>query len=370
MSSFLFFTPYAGRTGSEMFLWYMLSKADPSKIKATLISDSNGELLAQMPKWVNTHLTMRYPNRKQRFQQKVASRFGIDLCEKDILAVHRNAKADYWYLNTVLMLNKLPLAKKHGIKTIVHFHELKGDYALASYQHMELAVNYADLCIADSMAVYKSLQTLGAKKIALQYECVDLGKVKPDPQKTAALKKQFGLDKFSFVWLMSGTSIQRKGIDMVPEIAAGLKAQNAALVWLGNNATNGLSFFIEKEIAARGLDNVFFLGKQSTDYYSYMDMMDGFVLLSREEPFGMVVVEALALGKPVVAFNAGGVAEILTEDTGRIINSWNITDMVNGLNAAAADLSWFNPAAAISRAGDFDVNAQVKNWEKILEEIR
>lgn len=368
--SILFFTPYGGRTGSEMFLWYMFSHVDPKLFKATLVSDSNGELLTEMPKWVDVHRSLKYPDKWQRLKKRFLSFLGKDLYQEHIIKLHKASNAQYWYLNTVLSLNKLPIAKKHGIKTIVHFHELKGDYALASYENMKLAVEYADLCIADSKAVQRSLEIMGAKNIVLQYECIDISKVNPDPSKVKSLREKLGLDRFSFVWMMSGTSISRKGIDMVADIAAGLRESNAALLWVGNNTNNGLSFFIEKEIAERGLNNVIFLGKQSTDYYSYMDLMDGFVLLSREEPFGMVVVEALALGKPVVAFNAGGVSEILTENTGRIVNSWNISDMIDALHHAASDPGWFNKEAAIKRAKDFDVTVQVKNWQNILTSLK
>jgi glycosyltransferase involved in cell wall biosynthesis len=177
------------------------------------------------------------------------------------------------------------------------------------------------------------------------------------------------LYKYSFVWLMSGTSSTRKGIDMVPELAKYLKEQNAALVWLGNNSTTGMDWMIEQEITVKKLDNVFFLGKKVNDYYDYMNVMDGFVLTSREEPFGMVVVEALALGKPIVSFNAGGVSEIVTPETGRIVDSWNVDALANTMKEVALNKIGFDAEKAKARANDFDVTNQVKNWETILANL-
>ncbi|WEK36536.1 MAG: glycosyltransferase family 4 protein [Candidatus Pseudobacter hemicellulosilyticus] len=366
MKSLLFFTPYAGRTGSEMFLWYMFSRFDRTLIKANLISECQGELLHQMPEDIGTFVTLKYPGRMARIAHSFSRAMGVNKYEDHLMKLHRSVKPDYWYLNTVQMTDKTALARKQGIPVIAHFHELTTDYSLVSYQQLKDTIDYATLCIADSKAVYERLQVLGAKNIALQYECIDCSKINPDPSRSAAIKKELGLGSFDFIWLMSGTSIHRKGVDMVPQLAGLLKEQNAAVVWLGNNTRSGMDLMIEKELAHKGLDNVRFLGKKVEDYYHYMNVMDGFVLTSREEPFGMVVVEALLLGKPVVSFNAGGVAEIVTPGTGSIVNSWNISDLAAAMKDIATGKTPFDAATATARAKDFDVSVQVNNWHKIL----
>jgi glycosyltransferase involved in cell wall biosynthesis len=362
----LFFTPYAGRTGSEMFLWYMFEHVNKNILNASIISECNGELLNQMPAEIETFVSLKYPNAFTRIKQIVTRFVGLNLYDAHILKIHKKIKPDYWYLNTVLMTDKLMLAKKHKIPVIMHFHELTSDYGLVSKQQMQLAIDYSALCIADSKAVYDKLKILGAKNVVLQYECIDISKIKVNETNTKSIKEKLGLNKYNFVWLMSGTSSTRKGIDMVPELANYLKEQNAALVWLGNNSGTGMDWMIEQEIIDKKLDNVFFLGKKVNDYYDYMNIMDGFVLTSREEPFGMVVVEALALGKPVVSFNAGGVSEIVTTETGRIVDSWNVVDLANAMKEVALNKIGFDAEKAKARAKDFDVTNQVKNWETIL----
>jgi len=362
----LFFTPYAGRTGSEMFLWYMFEHINKNVAKISLISECNGELLNQMPGNVKTYISLKYPNILKRIKQIVFRFIGINLYEAHILKISKKIKPDYWYLNTVLMSDKIQFARKHNIPVIMHFHELTSDYGLVSKQQLKLAVEYSSLCIADSQAVYNKLEILGAKNIVLQYECIDINKIKINGANTLKIKEELGLNKFSFIWLMSGTSSTRKGIDMIPELAKQLKEQQAALVWLGNNSVTGMDMMIEKEVESNKLDNVFFLGKKTENYYDYMNLMDGFVLTSREEPFGMVVVEALALGKPVVSFNAGGVSEIITPETGIIVNSWNVVDLADRMKEVASGKIKFSSIKAKERAKYFDVTEQVKNWERTL----
>ena len=76
-----------------------------------------------------------------------------------------------------------------------------------------------------------------------------------------------------------------------------------------------------------------FAGFQS-NVPEWMQAMDIVVHASDHEPFGIVVIEAMALGKPVVAGREGGPAEI-------------ITDGVDGLLAPHGDASAL--AAAICR---------------------
>ena len=70
---------------------------------------------------------------------------------------------------------------------------------------------------------------------------------------------------------------------------------------------------IDRRIADRGLqDRIFKVGYQS-NVPRWMQAMDIAVHASQAEPFGMVIVEAMALGKPVVAGATGGPQEIITD---------------------------------------------------------
>jgi glycosyltransferase involved in cell wall biosynthesis len=68
-----------------------------------------------------------------------------------------------------------------------------------------------------------------------------------------------------------------------------------------------------RSIAERGLgDRVLLTGLQP-NVPEWMQAMDVVVHASDREPFGIVILEAMALGKPVVAGDAGGPREIVTE---------------------------------------------------------
>ena len=91
----LFFTPYAGRTGSEMFLWYMFGRVNKDVLKASLISECNGELLNQMPAEIETFVSLKYPNAFTRIKQIVARFIGFNLYDAHILKIHKKIRALY-----------------------------------------------------------------------------------------------------------------------------------------------------------------------------------------------------------------------------------------------------------------------------------
>jgi glycosyltransferase involved in cell wall biosynthesis len=58
----------------------------------------------------------------------------------------------------------------------------------------------------------------------------------------------------------------------------------------------------------------------------WMQAMDVVVHASEREPFGIVVIEAMSLGKPVVATQPGGPKEIITNDFDGQLVTWNKPD--------------------------------------------
>ena len=75
------------------------------------------------------------------------------------------------------------------------------------------------------------------------------------------------------------------------------------------------------------------------DFYSNLDI---FVLPSRYETFGIVLIEAMACGVPVIATKCGGPMDIVTESTGVLIGKDNPDELADAITRMADNLKFYN----------------------------
>lgn len=83
---------------------------------------------------------------------------------------------------------------------------------------------------------------------------------------------------------------------------------------------------LEKLRAELGLTKVVSMVGRQTNVPEWMSAMDVVVHASQREPFGIVVVEAMALGKAVIATSPGGPEEIITDGEDGLLVPWNEPD--------------------------------------------
>ena len=80
--------------------------------------------------------------------------------------------------------------------------------------------------------------------------------------------------------------------------------------------------FLRERIDGLSLTEKVTLTGLQSNVPKWMQAMDVIVHASDQEPFGIVVIEAMALGKPVVAGNAAGPTEVITEGVNGLLTPY------------------------------------------------
>jgi N-acetyl-alpha-D-glucosaminyl L-malate synthase BshA len=119
-------------------------------------------------------------------------------------------------------------------------------------------------------------------------------------------------------------------------------------------------------------DRVVFLGKQDS-VAEIMACADLLLLPSQSESFGLVALEAMASGVPVVASNAGGLPEVIDDgETGFMAPVGDVEAMAEGAIHILRDAAtWrrFSEAARRSAVERYSVGRVIPQYERYYERI-
>jgi D-inositol-3-phosphate glycosyltransferase len=143
------------------------------------------------------------------------------------------------------------------------------------------------------------------------------------PRQRQAARRALGLGETPTL-LFVGRLDPIKGIDLLLESVALLRTPAQLLVVGGDPNGDAEVERLRARAAELGLaDRVRFPGAvPQADLPTYYHAVDAVVVASRYESFGLVAVEALASGAPVVASAAGGLPSIITDGENGLLVRW------------------------------------------------
>ena len=364
----LFFTPTGARTGSEMVLWYIIKNLAGSHIKTAVYTRQAGELFVR-----NSPADATYVHKFKRglpyyvFEAIYHRIFGLTPEESYIKRIHRKFKPDIWYFNTITMPQLTHLANKLGVRYVVHVHELLETFDTIRADSFIEMLTKAQMTIGCSGIVVEQLEKMGIPNVQVVHSFIDTQKIVLQ-QDRFELRRALDIPDDAFVWLMSGTMCMRKGYDMIPDLLAHLP-KNTYLVWLGSQSQYGVAHYLRERVKHEHLNFIELGSKGGQDYYDYLNISDGFVLTSREDPFPLVMIESAYLQKPIAGFNSGGISEFLQEGMGAVVPAFDIAGLAENMQKIATGQLRINKAKLRQRALEFDVNRQLVNWQKLLQKF-
>ncbi|MBI4697824.1 MAG: glycosyltransferase family 4 protein [Nitrospirae bacterium] len=130
---------------------------------------------------------------------------------------------------------------------------------------------------------------------------------------------------------------------------------------------------LQKEIEKNNLNGVIILAGFKADAISYINAMDILVLPSEREGLPRVILEAMLMGKPVVASRIAGPAELVVdEQTGFLFKTGSIKELgshISNLISSPALRKNMGEAGRKRVTENFSIGKYVDAVEKILAEV-
>ncbi len=143
-------------------------------------------------------------------------------------------------------------------------------------------------------------------RIRVVYHWIDIDKFHPNNKGMyrKQIRKQYQISDDAFVILFVGSGFERKGLKYLLQAAESLSKPVAILV-VGKGSGREFKSIIKHQ-------EVIFCGPQKNVHH-YFAAADIFALPSMYEPLGLVYLEAMASGLPVITTMQSGAAEIVNE---------------------------------------------------------
>lgn len=274
------------------------------------------------------------------------------------------------------------IRKHYGGRLVLHLHN---DYLNKFTKNANLIRDSFDEIWTLSEYVKRQVEMVpGKSTVKTLYNGVDIDKFisKALNSEKEQLLQRLGIKNNDFVFAYCGRIVEEKGIQFLIEAfnELSIRYSNIKLLVIGycapknkvllKSATDNIKFtgFVDYEeipmfmdIANVGIAPTVHLDKYYNSTGDYLGVIEG---------FNLSVVEFMALGKPVIVSNSGGMPELINNDVGITISS-NETDMVNELGKSMGkmmdDYLQYDSKKIENKAREFSLQKFVDKYSEYLE---
>ena len=341
----LFYNHTGKVSGAERMLLMILAGLDRNRFESILLCPEENALatLAQR----SGVATASCPSLEARFTLR------IDLLVKYLLSFFQvikkvratvvETKPDLVHANSI-RAGLVATAATFGLRKRVvwHLHDLLPRHPLSSAIRLFAFLFARARMIAVSQAVadnfaghFFSLRN----RVSVILNGIELERFKPISGLREITRRQLQLDDSDFVVGIVGLLTPRKGqLQLIQSFAKVVKKlPNAKLLIVGSpvfNRDHEYAELLKSTVDELRLSqHVRFLGARD-DVPALMQSFDLLVMNSSVEPFGLVIIEAMASGAPILAAVSGGVTEILENArTGWLVTHGDVPMLANRITS-------------------------------------
>lgn len=234
-------------------------------------------------------------------------------------------------LNHIHVLPELVLTSRlfsKKIPNIFHVHSFPGSW---QGKRWLFALKYADKIIAVSSFIKEKLiekYPFVEHKVTVLFNGVDTELF--NPQRKFDLKRKLGLAQNRFIVFFSGNIWKVKGFETVVKTAKELFHSERDIVFIIAGGFNPETNQLHRKWKEVSTPNMNFLGALNhgdlSRYYASANVT--IVPSLWEEPFGMVIIESMSCGTPVIGSRIGGIPELIDDGiNGFLINPGSVKEL-------------------------------------------
>ncbi len=295
-------------------------------------------------------------------------KYAIFLKRKNVKLIHLNnsiLRNHSWMLASVLS----------GIKCITHERGINEKYSrLSRFFARRLS---AIICISNAVKQKMIDKSFDPKNLVLIYNGLDPEKIQIK-HNAAEMRTQYQIEQDSPIIGIVGNIREWKGQEVVIKATYEIskKYKNVKCLVVGDTTPEHQRYYdgLLKSIDELGIsNNVIFTGYTSNvaDYLNIMDIVVHASILP--EPFGRVLIEAMALGKPLIGSASGAVPEIIENGvTGLIFKPGDSMELSHAVVKLLKDRK---KASEMGRNGarrlldEFHVSRNIERTEQLYSKL-
>jgi glycosyltransferase involved in cell wall biosynthesis len=306
----------AGWAGGERYLLALATEVDRKRFKLSVIVPDDGPLVERL------HAldveTCRVPLNDRLVSPRAFLALVRALQRLRPVIVHSHGARSNVYARLAARYAGVPIV----VSTV---HNSLFDYEVAGWRRAlyvlaeRITSPLADRIVAVSQAIARDLvdrYRIEAGRTVVVHNGIDAWAFRPT-RDSASLRAEMRVPRGGRVVVMAGRMTPQKGWDVLFEAAARLSSVRDDLFWLlvGDGPLRPALTRRAGELGVRAC----FAGARA-DMADVLGCADVVVLASRSEGLPFTLLEAMALGKPVVATRVGGVPEVVEDGlSGRLV---------------------------------------------------
>ncbi len=389
----LLLTTASHRSGAPMLMLHLiqfLRRQADFELAAVLATD--GAMAAEIAAELPTEVFDRASG-GPRIRRLLARLPGVGPLLQSVAAARCRRLVADWppdvvYCNSAAAAGVLDALGPYPCPVVTHLHEL--EYVLQHISWVPGGVitpmrRHTTHYIAVSDAVRRNLMerhAVPAERITVVHAFIPTGDFRLPVNDAAtspghALMTRAGVPAGAAVIGVVGTVEWRKGADLFVALARLLPPTDAAgrpihLVWVGGGGDEEMAR-VKFEVATASLgDRVHVVGptERAADWYPMFTVL---ALLSREDPFPLVCLEAAASGVPTVCFaDAGGMPEFVEADAGVVVPFLDLPAFADALRRVIDDPAFrarLGETAAAKVCARHDVGVAVPQIMRLLHAL-